>query len=63
MANTETICNDCGFRTRHTTRTRALESLRSHEVETLHDDQMLSTPASGGWVRFRPPDLTNATVN
>ena len=51
----DTICDDCGFRTTHPTRTRAFASMQAHEDETLHDSQMFSTPDSGGWVRFHQP--------
>lgn len=58
----ETICNNCGFRTTHSTRTRALISLTAHDMETWHDDQMFST-VRDGWTRFAPLDYSNATVN
>jgi len=55
------FCSDCGFTTKHPTRTRAITSLAAHETETGHVDQVYSTPADG-WVRFRTVDLANANL-
>ena len=56
-----TLCNDCGFKTTHSTRSRAFISLTAHEVETDHYDQLFST-ISNGWTRFKALDYTNATL-
>lgn len=55
------LCTDCGFRTAHPTRSRALASLEAHENETGHLEQLYSTPGNG-WVRFRTQDFTGATI-
>ncbi|MBB5640735.1 hypothetical protein BJ997_001283 [Cryobacterium roopkundense] len=55
------LCNNCGFRTAHPTRSRAVASLEAHENETGHLQQLYSTPGDG-WIRFRILDFTRATL-
>jgi hypothetical protein len=57
-----TICNDCGFSTKHSTRTKAFVSMGAHEIETDHFDQMFST-ISDGWVRFKTLNYEKGIVN
>lgn len=56
------LCNTCGFRTAHPTRSRAVASLEAHENETGHLEQLYSTPGDG-WIRFRTLNFTGATLN